>query len=204
MLDPAQTLPDFQKIFYTGLVSAISSLIVSLLVYFTSSKAKAKEIKLSSYYKQRIEAIMTLYALLVDLYFVNNSLFGTNSAGWGHDAYKATLTRWLEAFEAVNRYYNKNRILLLERNQLSAKVRANFNQLAPLRLAIIKERTDLNEMEEYSPHGTQSLYSNAETEENEIEKRLNKLKSNSDITYIISSFEKLRIDLESYFKTLVT
>jgi hypothetical protein len=177
---------------------------IALITYYLNSRAKSRELKLSSYYKDRIEAVKTLYGLIVELNYANTSLFKSDTRDWGHSTYKSALNRWLLSFNEVNKYYNKNRILLLERSDLSNKVRKNLSLLLPLRQAIYKEHNMLNDIEEQWSGDLQSYYEYAEREEQEINEHLKSLKGDSDITYIIDSFDVIRTDLEDYFRTLVS
>jgi hypothetical protein len=141
-------MSDTEKIIYTALLSTIGSAVVAFIVNRLSSDAKTKEIKLSSYHKDRIESVKTLYGLVVELNFANTILFKANGREWGHEAYKSALKRWLSTFNNTATYYNKNRILLLEKSELSNKVRSNLAQLSVLRKVVDTEHNYLDGIEE--------------------------------------------------------
>ncbi|MBO0953118.1 hypothetical protein [Fibrella forsythiae] len=184
--------------------TGFGAVVIVLITYYLNSRVKAKELKLSSYYKDRIEAVKTLYSLLVSLNYANTNLFDADITGWGHRRYRTALVNWLNAFNEVQIYYNKNRILLLEKNELSDKVRKNLNLLVPLKSAIHSEYKDIELFEDSIGGDFQSYYNEPEVEEQAIAKLHAALSNNTDIAYIINSFEVIKNDLERYFKQLIS
>lgn len=197
-------MSDFEKIVYTGLVSAVVSTVVALSANRMNFNSKKKEIKLSSYHKDKIEAVKMLYGLIVDLNYINTFIYGVYNGQWKREVYKSELSRWLSAFNELVEYYNKNRILLLEKTELSNKVRDNLNQLSPLRKAVYEEYMRLIIEEEQSSCSQEYSYDDPREENQAIIKRISSLKANSNVANIINSFDIIRDDLEIYFQTLVS
>lgn len=190
------------KIFAAAMVF-ITAQIGILVTYYFNSKAKAREIKLLSYYKDRIEAVKNLYGLIVTLQLNNGRLFKIDHIGREHSTFKSQLQKWLADYSAVHDYYSKNRILLLEKTQLSERIRSSLNSLSPLATAVYAEYKRLYDFEEAVPD-PQQRYHNESDERDHTEERIRKLMADPDIAYVISSFDIMRKHLEEYFKALVS
>ena len=179
------------KIALAGLISAL----VALFVNYLGFSAKSDEIKLSTYHKDRIEAVKMLYSLIVDLHYANLRLFISSNEEIDCEAYKSLLKNWLSMFSSVNQFYNKNRILLLEEGDLSKKIKVKLGQLSALREIVVKEYNEVLVSE--------NQFSDLYQEQEEVGKWAKKFRSGSNVNSLINSFDTIRKDLEDYFRSLV-
>jgi len=200
---------DFKK--YQLLIMGITILIVLTLqiiqtVYVSKAIEKFKttlkksEIKFSKYNTLQLEALRSFYIKLVYFHGANEDLLDSEYESNDHNRYKERILNWLNNYSKCSNEFSKEKILFpIHLKDISIKTLDSFKKVYKI---LVHEKKYLEFLEMDSNYNWSKMYEIPDNELFEINKKIEKLKSQDEISKSDENIRELRKAIEDYFETM--